>query len=159
MKARLKTEIDHDYFEIDDDKDVVDMYIFSYPLTINPIVLEKELKKRKLLEWARQMRDKLYGIFDVEWNKKITEVIKQNPIMEKTVATLNALNDLNIAIDDLTVKLTPYLLPKIDEKNSGNGAIKKAEAPIITLEEYLAEVLDKIDYLKTKIKQIDSRIR
>ena len=40
----------------------------------------------------------------------MSEITKQSPIMEKTVAILNMLDDLNIIIDDLTVKLTSYLL-------------------------------------------------
>ena len=89
----------------------------------------------------------------------MSEITKQSPIMEKTVAILNMLDDLNIIIDDLTVKLTSYLLPETVEKNDGSGTIKEAEAPISPLEEYLIRCWNKIDDLRIKIKQIDSRIR
>jgi len=89
----------------------------------------------------------------------MSEATQQSPIMEKTVAILNALDDLNIAIDDLTVKLTPYLLSKTDKKNDESGAIKEAEASISPLEEYLIRCWNRIDDLRIKIRQIDSRIR
>ena len=89
----------------------------------------------------------------------MSEITKQSPIMEKTVAILNMLDDLNIIIDDLTVKLTSYLLPETVGKNDGSGTIKEAEAPISPLEEYLIRCWNKIDDLRIKIKQIDSRIR
>ena len=81
-----------------------------------------------------------------------------SPILEKITKTLNALDDLNRLIDDLTVKLTTYLLPKADEECK-KEVLAEAEKPIAPLEEYLMEILDKIGYLKMKIKQIDSRIR
>ena len=89
----------------------------------------------------------------------MSEITKQSPIMEKTVAILNMLDDLNIIIDDLTVKLTSYLLPETVGKNDESGTIKEAEAPISPLEEYLIRCWNKIDDLRIKIKQIDSRIR
>ena len=83
---------------------------------------------------------------------------QQKPIMEKATQILDALDDLNKSIDDLTVELTPYLLPKIGEKHEKEG-VKEVEATGSPLEEYLKETLDKINYLKMKIKQIDNRIR
>ena len=52
-----------------DDKGLVNAYIFSYP-DDNVTKLEKELRKRGLFEWAHQMFNKLYDIFNDEWNKK-----------------------------------------------------------------------------------------
>ena len=63
----MESKTEYDYY---DDRDLVDMYIFYQPLHINPVELEKELKKRGLLDYARDMFDKLYGIFDDEWGKR-----------------------------------------------------------------------------------------
>jgi len=50
------------------DKDLVDIFIFCYP--VNPVKLENELRKRELFEWAQQMFNKLYEIFNDEWDKR-----------------------------------------------------------------------------------------
>ena len=83
---------------------------------------------------------------------------QQKPIMEKATKILDALDVLNELISSLDTELTPYLLPKTDERHEKETA-RNSESPISPLEEYLVEILDKIDYLKMKIKQIDSRIR
>ena len=82
---------------------------------------------------------------------------QHKPIMEKAITISTALDDLNTAIDDLTVELTPYLLPKNEEKHETRK--ENNDESVSPLEEYLIEFLDKIDYLKMKIKQINSRIR
>ena len=59
-----------------DDKNLASVYIFSYPEADddNATKLEEELRKRGLFEWAHQKFNKLYDIFNDEWNKKINEV-------------------------------------------------------------------------------------
>ena len=83
---------------------------------------------------------------------------QQKPIMEKATKILDELDNLNKLIDNLDGKLTPYLLPEPNEKCE-KEAVAEPEITVSPLEEYLMEVLDKMDYLKMKIKQIDSRIR
>ncbi len=83
---------------------------------------------------------------------------QQKPIMEKATKILGALDDLNESIDNLTVELTPYLLPEPNEKCE-KEVTAEPKMTVSPLEEYLMEVLDKMDYLKMKIKQINSRIR
>jgi len=83
---------------------------------------------------------------------------QQKPIMEKATKILDELDILNELISRLDIELTSYLLPKGDEKHEKEG-VKEAVATVSPLEEYLVEILDKIDYLKMKIKQIDNRIR
>ena len=51
-------------------KRLVSAYIFNYPLNSYATELGEELRKRELFEWAQQMFNKLYGIFNDEWNKK-----------------------------------------------------------------------------------------
>jgi len=53
------------------DKDLVDIFIFSYPA--DPIKLENELNRRGLFEWAQEMFNKLYEIFNNEWDKRISK--------------------------------------------------------------------------------------
>jgi len=83
---------------------------------------------------------------------------QHKPIMEKAIIISTALDDLNTTIDDLTVELTPYLSPKNEEKHETREE-SYDETCISPLEKYLIEFLDKIDALKMKIKQINSRIR
>jgi len=92
--------------------------------------------------------------------KKMSEVKEQHkPTMEKATQILDALDDLDKSIDDLTVELTPYLLPTINGEIKKEKAVEGAQEAVSPLEEYLKESLDKINYLKMKIKQINSRIR
>jgi len=83
---------------------------------------------------------------------------QHKPIMEKAITISKALDELNAAIDVLAVELTPYLLPKNEEEKH---AIRKEnnDESVSPLEEYLIEFLDKINYLKMKIEQTNSRIR
>ena len=83
---------------------------------------------------------------------------QHNPIIEKAITISKALDELNAAIDVLAVELTPYLLPKNEEEKH---AIRKGnnDESVSPLEEYLIEFLDKINYLKMKIEQTNSRIR
>jgi len=62
--------IDYSHY---DDKGLVSMYIFNYPLNSYDTELREELRKRGLFEWAQQMFNKLYGIFNDEWDKRVNE--------------------------------------------------------------------------------------